>query len=159
MKKLNHRKRIFIITLILCVFSLLSTIVLYMIINNTKVNYKKIECIVSNVTIKRNYGKTNRGNRYDYIVTVLYNNKKYKLNNVYDSNINKYDEGVLVKAYLSKDQLYANEEGVKTSSSISNLYFVFLFVTIGMFIVCLVIGTNYKKEKNIDIQIKNQLKN
>lgn len=159
MKKLSNKKRIFIITLILFTISLLSTIVLYLTVNKDKVDYKKIECVVSKVTKTKIYNKKNRRIRYNYSVIVLYKNKSYKLINVYDSNIHNYNEGAIVEAYLNNNKLYANEAGVKTSTATAKLYFVFLFVTIGMFVICLITGTNYKKEKNIDIQIKNQLKN
>ena len=37
-----------------------------------------------------------------------------------------------VKVYLYNGKLYANIEGVKTSSPVATLYFVFLFATFGM---------------------------
>jgi len=119
--------------------------------NNQKLDYDIVKCTVTDVTKKKNYGTGNKGNRYNYIITVLYNNKNYELLNVYDSAIYKYSEGATVNVYLSNGKLYANETGVRTSSNIATAYFILLYITMGMSIPCLITWIYYKKEKNKEI--------
>jgi len=56
--------------------------------------------------------------------------KTYDLGNAHSAY--EYPKGKVVKAYLSNGKLYANEEGVKTSTPIATIYFVFLFGSFGM---------------------------
>jgi len=145
------KKRIFLISLIIFIISLLITIFLFITMNNQKLDYDIVKCTVTDVTKKKNYGTGNKGNRYNYIITVLYNNKNYELLNVYDSAIYKYSEGATVNVYLSNGKLYANETGVRTSSNIATAYFILLYITMGMSIPCLITWIYYKKEKNKEI--------
>lgn len=151
MTKLKNKKRIFIITLVVFIITLLTTVSLYIGVNNGEINYEKVQCVVSEVTKKSNYG--NKANKYDYVIKVSYNGKNYELINTYDSSVYKYYDGAVVEAYLSNGKLYANEAGVRTSSPLATAYFVFLYITMGMFIVCLTTGIYYKKARDMENNI------
>lgn len=67
-----------------------------------------------------------------YDITVEYEGKEYALKNAY--NVYQYPTGKDVTAYLSRGKLYANVEGVESSTPLFYAYFVFLvasFVTLG----------------------------
>jgi len=64
---------------------------------------------------------------------VEFEGKEYELRNVHSAA--SYYKGQKVKAYLSNDKLYANVEGVKTSTPIATIYFIFLFGSFGMLFV------------------------
>lgn len=145
---LNKQNNKLIIILVLFILSLLTTIVLYGKMDNAKFDYEKVKCVVTNVTKKRIYRNRNKTGRYRYIITVAYKEKEYKLKNTYDSSIFQYQKGALVDVYLSNGNLYANEAGVRTSTPVAILYFIFLFATMGIFFIFVVTWDRYRKAKN-----------
>lgn len=68
-----------------------------------------------------------------YIVKVSYEGKTYNLENVH--SLVGYSEGRTVKAYLSRGKLYANIEGVNTSTPVAYAYFGFLIASFVLFFV------------------------
>ena len=52
-----------------------------------------------------------------------------------------------MKAYLYNEKLYANTDGVKTSTKIATMYFISLFSTFIFFIITLIYISMYKKNK------------
>ena len=66
-----------------------------------------------------------------YVVVVQYEGRNYDLENVH--GLSGYSEGRTVKAYLSNGKLYANIEGVNTSTPTAYAYFGFLFATFILF--------------------------
>lgn len=126
------------------------TIGLWFAMNKTELNYKEVEAKVVSSETKRLKNKKN-GSSYDfYEVKVEYEGKEYELGNVHSAA--SYYKGKKVKAYLSNDKLYANIEGVKTSTSIATLYFIFLFGSFGMLILASMytskLSQDAKKEKS-----------
>lgn len=125
---------------ILC---LILTIVFWILTNNTKVKYEEVTAVVtstsSKVVVNR---KTNHRTTF-YEVKVSYNGKEYKLQNVH--GLSGYYKGKSVKALLSNNKLYANEEGIRSTSPIAIIYFIFLF---GTFVMIIASATYMSKEKS-----------
>lgn len=68
-----------------------------------------------------------------YDITVKYKGKEYALKNAH--NVYQYPSGKGITAYLSRGSLYANVEGVKSSTPLFYGYFAFLvasFVMLGV---------------------------
>lgn len=106
------------------------TVGLWFAMNKQEVSYQEVEVKVISSETKRVKNKKN-GNTYDfYEVKVEYEGKEYELGNVHSAA--SYYKGKKVKAYLSNEKLYANIEGVKTSTPIATIYFIFLFGSFGM---------------------------
>lgn len=109
------------------------TVGLWFAMNNAALDYKEVDAKVVSSETKRLKNKKN-GNSYDfYVVKVEFEGKEYELGNVHSAA--SYYKGQKVKAYLSNDKLYANVEGVKTSTPIATIYFIFLFGSFGMLFV------------------------
>lgn len=126
-------KRNVAILWILFVIALVATVALWFAMRNAKPEFKEVEAVVisaqtNRVTVKGEYGSKSSTDFYD--VKVEYDGKTYDLKNAH--NTYSYPEGKTVKAYLSNGKLYANKEGVQTSTPIATVYFVFLFGTFGL---------------------------
>ena len=72
------KRKLFLISLIALIISLLVTIFLFITMNNQELDYEIVKCVVTDVTTKKNSGRGNKGNKYDYIIKVSYNNKDFK---------------------------------------------------------------------------------
>jgi len=126
-------KKIKIIMALVTVASLIITVVLWNAMNHVDVDYEEVtvtvvsaEKVTHNIRVK---GVTNtRFN--ENAVSVLYQGEIYELKNCHDTY--SYREGKSVTAYLANGKMYANIEGIKTSTPVAILYYVFLFATFGM---------------------------
>lgn len=121
-----------ILLVILTVVCLGATVGLWFLVNNAKLEFTEVEVkVLSSETrnIKTTKGKTTQVHE----VTVEYEGKSYDLKNVYSSA--SYMVGRNVTAYLANGKLYANEAGVKTATPVATVYFIFLFATVGLFIL------------------------
>lgn len=119
------------------VVCLVLTIVFRILMDNQDLEYEEVEVRVvstdsESVRIKTQYS---RSTTTKYIVKVRYKGEEYDLKNVH--SLSGYWEGKTVKAYLSRGKLYANMEGVNTSTPVAYAYFVFLFASFILFIVFL----------------------
>ena len=74
---------------------------------------------------------------------------KYELHNVH--GLAGYYKGKSVKAFLSNNKLYANVEGIKSTSPIAIVYFIFLFGTFAMVMASATYMSKIKEKK-----LKNQ---
>lgn len=70
-----------------------------------------------------------------YEVIVSYEGKDHELKNTHGTY--DYLPGQEATAFLSGGELYANVEGVRTSTPLATVYFVFLFASFGMIVVTL----------------------
>ena len=121
-----------IIMWIITVACLILTIVFWFLMNKVEVNYEEVTVVVTD-TSSRDIVNKNTGSRTTfYEVKVEYGEKEYELWNVH--GLARYYKGKSVKALLSNDKLYANVEGIKSTSPVAIVYFVFLFSTFGMLI-------------------------
>lgn len=121
------------------------TVGLWFAMNKQEVSYQEVEAKVVSSETKRLKNKKN-GNTYDfYEVKVEYDGKEYELGNVHSAA--SYYKGKKVKAFLSNDKLYANIEGVKTSTPIATIYFIFLFGSFGMLILAAMYTSKLSQKK------------
>lgn len=125
------------------------TIVFWFLMNNTKIEYKEVVAIVTNTSTREVINKKTNNRTLFYEVKVEYEGKEYELQNVH--GLAGYYKGKSVRAFLSNDKLYANEEGIKSTSPIAIVYFIFLFGTFGMIMAS---ATCMSKEKAKKKEIK-----
>lgn len=125
------KKKAIIMTLI-TLLSLVITVGLRIAMGSSDVEYEEVKVtVVSSETVThtvRVNGSRSQYNEYD--VRVSYGGKIYDLKNCH--NTYSYREGSTVTAYLANGKLYANTEGVESSTPLATAYFVFLFATFGM---------------------------
>ncbi len=123
---------------------LILTIVFWFLMNKTEVKYEEITAIVTSTSTKEVVNKKTQNRTTFYEVKVEYNGKEYELQNVH--GLSGYYEGKSVRALLANDKLYANVEGIKSTSPIAIVYFVFLFGTFGMFMLSATYMSKAKKQ-------------
>lgn len=121
-----------IILWVITILCLIMTIVFWFLSRNTDVEYEEVKATVTDTSTKVVTNKKTKSKTNFYKVTVNYNGEEYELHNVH--GLSGYSKGLSVKAYLSNGKLYANVEGIKSTTPISIVYFVFLFSTFGLFI-------------------------
>lgn len=131
------------------VICFISTIFLWFLMNNSQIKYEEVTAVVTDTSSREivNKGTNNRTTFYE--VKVEYEGKEYELQNVH--GLAGYYKGKSVKALLSNDKLYANEEGIKSTSPIAIIYFIFLFATFGMVMLS---ATCTSKEKSRKKEIR-----
>lgn len=119
------------------IVSLVLTIVLYNRMDNQNLEYEEVEATVvstgtrtTNILMQYSSSSTTQ-----YTVEVRYKGEIYDLKNVH--SLSGYSEGRTVKAYLANGKLYANVEGVNTSTFVAYAYFAFLIASFILFIVFL----------------------
>ncbi len=115
------------------VICLVLTIVFWFLMNNAEISYEEVSAIVTATSSKDVVNKKTGSRTTFYEVKVRYDGKEYELKNVH--GLSGYSKGKSVKALLSNGKLYANVEGIKSTSPVAIVYFVFLFGTFAMFIV------------------------
>ncbi len=113
---------------------LIITIILWFQTNKVNPEYEEIKVLVISANSKTVTSKK-RGNIKIYEVKVNYNGSEYELKNVH--SLVNYSQGRIVNAYLHDGNIYANIEGIKSTSPIAIVYFVFLFGTFIMFCISL----------------------
>lgn len=112
---------------------LILAIVFWFLMNNAEINYEEVKATVTDTSSRTVVNKQTGSRTTFYEVKVEYEDKEYDLKNVH--GLTGYSEGRTVKAYLSNGNLYANVEGIKSTTPVAIVYFVFLFGTFIMFFV------------------------
>lgn len=130
---------------ILTVVCLILTIVFWFLMNKAEVSYEEVAAVVTSTSTKQVVNKKTGSRTNFYEVKVKYEGKEYELKNVH--GLAGYYEGKSVKALLSNDKLYANVEGIKSTSPVAIIYFVFLFGTFGMLILSSMYTSKMKAKK------------
>ncbi len=125
-------KKSYIIMIVITIVCIMVTIGLRVVMNNMDINYEEVKAIV--ISSESQLRRVGKSRQMVYNVKVEYEGDTYDLENVHDTY--SYVEGSQITAYLSNGKLYANIEGVRTSTPVSTVYFVFVFIS-----VILVIGT------------------
>lgn len=117
------------------VVCLVMTIIFYGRMNNQDMEYQEVQVqVVSTGSRTTNiFMRYTSSSTTQYIVEVRYNGEIYDLKNVI--SLSGYSEGRTVKAYLSNGKMYANVEGVNTSTTVAYIYFGFLFATFILFFI------------------------
>lgn len=123
---------------------LILTVVFWFLMNKTEVKYEEVTAIVISTSTKEVVNKKTQNRTTFYEVKVKYDGKEYELQNVH--GLSGYYEGKSVKALLANDKLYANVEGIKSTSPIAIVYFVFLFGTFGMLMLSATYMSKAKKQ-------------
>ena len=137
-------KKIVIALWIICVVLLVGIIPTRMAMDKAATpDYEEVKAtVVSSETTQVVNKKTgSRTNFYD--VKVSYNGEVYDLINAHKS----YFEGTTVTALLSGDKLYADVEGIQTSTPVAKAYFVCLIGGFVMFFVALSAQSKYSQQK------------
>lgn len=124
---------------------LILTIVFWFLMNKAEVNYEEVTVIVTDTSTKEIVNKQTGARTTFYEVKVRYNGEEYELQNVH--GLAGYSKGRSVKALLSNDKLYANIEGIKSTSPVAIIYFIFLFGTFGMLIASSTYMSKVKSKK------------
>ncbi len=109
---------------------LVLTVVFWFLMNKAEVEYEEVMAIVTDTSSREIINRDTQNRTTFYEVKVEYEGKEYELINVH--GLAGYYKGKTVKALLSNDKLYANVEGIKSTSPIAIVYFIFLFGTFGM---------------------------
>lgn len=112
---------------------LILTVVFWFLMNKVDVHYEEVTAIVTDTSSKTVVNKKTGARTTFYEVKVKYEEKEYDLQNVH--GLSGYSKGRSIKALLSNEKLYANVEGIKSTSPVAIVYFIFLFGTFGMLIV------------------------
>ena len=121
------------------------TIVFWFLMNNAEIHYEEVTAIVTNTASKNVVNKKTGSRTTFYEVKVKYEGEEYELINVH--SLSGYYKGKSVKALLSNGKLYANVEGIKSTSPIAIIYFTFLFGTFAMLIVSSIYMSKSKPNK------------
>lgn len=117
------------------VVCLVLTIVCRIRMDNQALEYEEVQVLVistdtKTTKIRMSYSSSSTT---QYVVKVSYEGKTYNLENVH--SLTGYSKGRTVKAYLSHGRLYANIEGVNTSTPVAYAYFGFLIASFILFFV------------------------
>lgn len=134
-----------VIMWIITAVCLILTIVFWFLMNKVEVKYEEVTAIVTDTSSKEVINKKTGSRTTFYEVKVMYEGKEYELQNVH--GLAGYYEGRSVKALLANEKLYANVEGIKSTSPIAIVYFIFLFGTFGMLILSATYMSKMKAKK------------
>lgn len=127
----------------------IATIGLWFATNNITPEYEEVQVTVVSSETKQVVNKQTGSRTNFYEVKVKYNGEVYDLGNPHSAR--EFPKGKTVKAYLSNGKLYANIEGVKTSTPVATAYFVFLFASFGMLMFA-AIQTSKVSQKNKELK-------
>lgn len=124
-------KRNAIISIIVMLLCIIATVGLRIAVDRAATDYSEVKVTVVSSETKQEKVLGKRQTVYEVIVR--YEGKKYELKNAHGTAA--YRPGREVTAFLSNGKLYANIEGVKTSTPLAMVYFGFLFASFAMIIV------------------------
>lgn len=131
---------------------LILTVVFWFLMNHTEIQYEEVTAIVTDTSSKAVVNKKTGSRTTFYEVKVRYEGKEYDLHNVH--SLSGYYKGKSVKALLSNEKLYANVEGIKSTTPTAIIYFVFLFGTFAMLILSATYTSKAKKTKEEAVESK-----
>lgn len=124
-------KRSITISVIVMLLCIIATIGLRLAVDRASPDYSEVKVTVVSAETKQEKILGKRQTVYE--VTVRYEGQKYVLKNTHGTAA--YQPGREVTAFLSCGELYANIEGVKSSTPLAMVYFGFLFASFAMVIV------------------------
>lgn len=108
----------------------------------TEVRVQVVSSETDTTTIRS--GNT-RSTMTSYDIIVSYMGKEYPLKNAHDSY--SYRRGSTVTAYLSGGRMYANVEGIRTSTPVAYAYFASLICSFVMLLVTVCLWANAAQQK------------
>ena len=118
---------------LLTVVCFILTIIFWFLMNKAEIHYEEVTAVVTNTSSREVVNKKTGSRTTFYEVKVKYEGKEYELKNVH--GLSGYYKGKSVKALLSNGKLYANVEGIRSTTPVAIVYFIFLFGTFGMLIL------------------------
>ena len=137
------------------VLCLVMTVVFWFLSRNQSVEYDEVSAVVTSASTTEIVNKKTGSRTPFYEVKVRYEGEEYTLENVH--GLAGYTQGSSVKALLSNGKLYANVEGITSTTPISIVYFVFLFGTFGMLMVAATYSSKQSaKKKELRVQQDNK---
>ena len=120
-----------IAAVIITILCIAVTVFLRITVDRGEPEYEEVEATVISSETRT---KKVLGNYYTYYdVMVIYDGQEYELRNPHNSY--SFIPGRKTDAFLSEGKLYANIEGIKTSTPLAKAYFVFLFGSVAMVVV------------------------
>lgn len=145
-------KKFSIVSAILLAVFFLMTVVFYVLSHNQILSYKVVQVNVISVDIENPLNKIDKDK-----VVVEYNGKNYEVENLMTNETLKYHTYLSSQkpadAYFANGRIFANIDGIRSTSMIGIIYFVFLFGTlILIFTTAVLIGCVVeakKREKGI----------
>lgn len=132
---------------ILTIIFIVATVYFRVNMDNMELEYTEVEVeVVSSETVHKTVrSKYSTSNITEYEIVVRYEGKDYDLKNAHNSY--SYREGSRVKVYMANGKMYANEEGVRTSSPTGIAYFVGLIGSFILFTATLCIWAQVAQNK------------
>ncbi len=146
LKEKDSLKRRIIILWIVFAVCLVATVILWFVSNNTEAEYEEVNVTVVSAETKQVVNRKTGSRTNFYEVKVRFDGETKNLENAHNTYM--YPEGKTVKAYLSNGRLFANVEGVNSSTPIATVYFVFLFATMIMLFVAATYSGKLAQRKN-----------
>lgn len=144
--KAKKWKVMMLLSLVLFVAGLVATVYLNRQVVGQEIDedaIEKVQCTVSRIethSIRVNGSKKTFKEYYG-----TYNGEEYKIGNVIEDY--KFQEGRKADVLLYNGKLYANVEGITSTSPLATVYFVFLFGTVGVFAFMLYAMTKHSQAK------------
>lgn len=132
---------------VLTVVFIIATVFFRTKMDNAELDYEevKVQVVSSETKQTKVKSKYSSSTMTTYEVKVRYEGKQYDLKNAHDSY--SYRKGATVTAYLAHGKMYANIEGVRTSSPFGIAYFVGLFGSFGLFFAALMLWAKDSEKK------------
>lgn len=132
------------------VIFIVATVLLRGPMDNADVEYGEVKVTVVSSETRQTTVRTgySRSTMTEYDIKVLYMGKEYDLKNAH--NAYSYREGSTVTAYLSNGRMYANVEGVQTSTPVATAYFVALIGSFVLFFVFICTWANEAQRRRRD---------
>ena len=132
--------------LIWCLFiiCLIAMIGLRIAMEVQELEYEEVEVRVVSAETKHVKNRKTGSTQDYYIVKVAYKGEVHELGNAYKTS--QYDTGDYVKAYVSNGHLFANIEGVSTSTPVAKVYFACLYGCFGLLIAGVYFSAKEKEE-------------
>ncbi|MDE6915975.1 MAG: penicillin-binding protein, partial [Lachnospiraceae bacterium] len=112
---------------ILFVVCIVGTVALRYLSDRQDVQYEEVSATVISAQEKVMTNRKTHSTYTSYEITVKYDGKEYDLKNAH--GIYGFNSGAEVTAYLSNGKLYANIEGVESSTPLFYAYFAFLIAS------------------------------
>lgn len=132
---------------IIMVICIVAAVLLRGPMDNADIDYTEVKVqVVSSETKKTDIKVGNsKSTMTTYDIVVSYQGENYDLKNAHDSY--SYRKGATVTAYLSNGKMYANVEGVQTSTPVATAYFVALIGSFVMFFITICLWANAAQQK------------
>ena len=129
-------KKVFALGILTIIF-IVATVYFRIEMDNADLEYTEVKALVVSSetitkTVKSGYSTSTIT---EYEIVVRYEGKDYDLINAHNSY--SYKEGSTVTVLMSNNKMYANEEGIRTSSYVGTAYFLGLIGSFILFMVTL----------------------